>query len=131
MKRSQAEAAVGHFQFIHVQFDGSSIHFIIRLLNCRVCVTSASALFRMVARGCRPFSAEIEPLALSPGAPNPTLMKFPPLAVLRGSPSYTSFLFAPGALLLSARVYMAGQGRWQYRMTKPGPQYAVRVRKRW
>ena len=42
-------------------------------------------LFRLTSLGCRPFSSEKEPLALSPGVPNP-LTGFQPLAALRGSP---------------------------------------------
>ena len=47
---------------------------------------SGDGSFQMVAQDYRPFSAEIEPLALSPGAPNPTSTEFQPQAALGGSP---------------------------------------------
>ena len=48
-----------------------------RNLDCRGGITAAAALSRLVARGCRPFSAEKEPLAPFPGASNPTADETP------------------------------------------------------
>ncbi|SMC59597.1 hypothetical protein SAMN06297397_1637, partial [Aristaeella lactis] len=39
--------------------------------------TGEIAPFRLTSRGCRPFFAEKEPLALSPGAPNPLMIFLP------------------------------------------------------
>ena len=47
--------------------NGRDLSTALRLLE----MTSGGEVLGFAVRGCRPFSAEKEPLALSPGAPNP------------------------------------------------------------